>query len=91
MCLAIPGQIQSISGDELEKRTGKVVFGGITKTVHLACLPQAKVGDYVLVHAGIAISIVDEKEAEEVFKYLAVMDEMGELLRPAPSTVPRST
>jgi hydrogenase expression/formation protein HypC len=78
MCLAIPGQIQSIEGAEME-RTGKVRFGGVVKSIMLACVPEAKVGDYVMVHAGFAISIVDEKEALETFKYLAAMDAVSEI------------
>jgi hydrogenase expression/formation protein HypC len=61
------------------ERTGKVKFGGVVKSVQLACLPDAKVGDYVLVHAGFAISIVDEQEAREVFKYLAAMEVVSEI------------
>jgi hydrogenase expression/formation protein HypC len=79
MCLAIPGQIQSIEGSEPMERTGKVSFGGVVKSVQLACLPDAKVGDFVMVHAGFAISIVDEQEAREVFKYLAAMDAVSDI------------
>ncbi len=77
MCLAIPGQIQSIEGSEME-RAGKVSFGGIVKHIRLACVPDAKVGDYVMVHAGFAISVVDEKEALETLQYLAAMDAVPE-------------
>lgn len=76
MCLAVPGKVLSIEGAESILRTGKVQFGGIVKEVHLAYLPEAKVGDYVIVHVGFAISIVDEKEATRVFEYLKEMDEM---------------
>ena len=82
MCLAIPGLLLSISGDELDeplKRTGLVKFGGITKEVNLAYVPDAKVGDYVIVHVGFAISIVNEAEANRVFEYLHEMDELQEL------------
>ena len=79
MCLAVPGQIQSISGDTPMERAAKVSFGGVIKTVQLACLPDAKVGEYVMVHAGFAISIVDEQEAREVFQYLAAMDAVDEV------------
>ena len=80
MCLAIPGQLLSISGDEASSdnalfRRGRVAFGAVIKEVSLACLPQARAGDYVLVHAGIAISIVDEQEARRVFELLAQLDE----------------
>lgn len=79
MCLAIPGQILSIEGDDPFSRTGKVSFGGIVKEVNLAYVPEAKVGDYVIVHVGFAISVVDEQEALEVFEYLRQMDELAEL------------
>ena len=67
MCLAVPGKIESVEGEDPLLRTGKVSFGGIVKTIHLGCVPEAKVGDYVLVHVGFALSTIDEKEAEEVF------------------------
>ncbi len=63
MCLAIPGQIQRIQDDEL--RTGTVSFAGVTKEVCLALVPEASVGDYVIVHVGFAISQVDEQAAQE--------------------------
>ena len=56
MCLAVPGKLLSIGGDEPLMQTGKVSFGGIVKEVNLACVPEAVVGDYVLVHVGFAIS-----------------------------------
>ena len=70
MCLAVPGKIESIDGVEPMFRTGRVCFGGIFKTVNLACVPEALPGDYVLVHAGLAISIVDEEEARETLDFL---------------------
>ena len=79
MCLAIPGKIKSIASDEPLSRMGKVEFGGIVKEVSLAYVPEAKVGDYVVVHVGFAISIVDEGEANTVFEYLRKMDELAEL------------
>jgi hydrogenase expression/formation protein HypC len=79
MCLAIPGKIESISGDEPLSRTGKVNFGGILKEVSLAYVPEAKVGDYVIVHVGFAISRLDEDEAHKVFDYLKEMENLGEL------------
>lgn len=79
MCLAIPGKVLSISGEDPLMRTGKVSFGGILKEVNLAYVPEAVVGDYVLVHVGCAIGKVDETEAERVFEYLEQMDELGEL------------
>jgi len=79
MCLAIPGKILSIPGDDPLLRTGRVSFGGIVKEVNLAYTPEAGVGDYVIVHVGFAISTVDEAEAHRVFDYLREMDELAEL------------
>ena len=80
MCLAIPGKLLSINV-ELDEvfRQGKVSFGGILKDVNLSMLPEAKVGDFVLVHVGVAISIVDEEEARQTFEYLRQMGEVEEL------------
>jgi len=82
MCLAVPGKILTTSGEDLV-RSGMVSFGGIQKQVSLAYVPEAKVGDYVIVHVGFAISVVDEKEAMQTFEYLKQMGELGEL-EPAP-------
>ncbi len=79
VCLAIPGQVLSIAGDEPLQRTGKVSFGGVTKEVNLAYVPEAQVGDYVIVHVGFALSKVDEQEARQVFDYLRQIDELTEL------------
>lgn len=83
MCLAIPGKIISIT-NELDKtfRYGKVSFGGITKEVNLCMVPEANIGDYVLVHVGVAISIIDETEAQITFEYLKQIGEMNELESP---------
>jgi hydrogenase expression/formation protein HypC len=72
MCLGIPGEIRSVRDGEL--RTGTVAFGGIVKEVCLAYVPEAEVGDYVVVHAGFAISVIDPAAAARVFSYL---DEIG--------------
>jgi hydrogenase expression/formation protein HypC len=79
MCLAVPGKILSMAGDDPLTRTGRVSFGGIVKEASLACVPEAKVGDYVLVHVGFAISKLDEEEARRVLAYLRNMDELAEL------------
>jgi hydrogenase expression/formation protein HypC len=84
MCLAIPGKITSISGEDELMRTGKIDFGGIQKEVSLAYVPEAKVGDYVIVHVGFAISRIDEEEAAKIFEYLRQMEELSELDSPAP-------
>jgi len=75
MCLAVPGKILSVAGEDL-LRMARVSFGGTVKEVNLAYVPEAQVGDYVLVHIGFAISKIDEEEAKKVFEYLK---EMGEL------------
>jgi len=74
MCLAVPGKILNIEGSELE-RSGKVSFGGAIQLVNLSLVPDAKVGDYVIVHVGIALNILDEEEAMETFKYLKELEE----------------
>ena len=79
MCLAIPGKIESISGDDPLTRMGRVNFGGILKEASLAYVPEAKAGDYVIVHVGFALSLLDEDEAQKVFDYLKQMEELGEL------------
>jgi hydrogenase expression/formation protein HypC len=79
MCLAVPGKIISIEGVDPVLRSGRVDFAGIVKQVNLAYVPEAKIGDYVLVHVGFAISTVDEKEAQEVFDYLQQIGELWEL------------
>ncbi len=81
MCLAIPGKIKSI---ELQYdgtvRMAKINFGGITKEASLEMLPDANIGDYVLVHVGVAISKVDEEEAKKTFSYLKEIGELGDLV-----------
>jgi hydrogenase expression/formation protein HypC len=79
MCLAVPGKILSVSGDEPLERMGRVNFGGIVKEVSLAYTPEANVGDYVIVHVGFAISRLDEAEAHRVFDYLREIDELKEI------------
>lgn len=75
MCLAVPGRLLDVTGDDLA-RTGRVSFGGIVRSVSLACMPEAEPGQYLLVHAGLAIGSIDADEAERVFRYL---EELGEL------------
>ncbi len=77
MCLGVPGKLIEIhEAADSDLPTGKVEFGGICKDVCLAYTPEAQVGDYVLVHVGFAISLIDQAEAEETIKYL---NEIGEL------------
>lgn len=81
MCLAIPGKIIEIS-NQLDEvfRIAKVDFDGIKKDANLSMLPEAKVGDYVMVHVGVAISIVDEEEANTTMQFLKQLGEYDEEL-----------
>ncbi|MGI8581501.1 MAG: HypC/HybG/HupF family hydrogenase formation chaperone [Chitinophagaceae bacterium] len=80
MCLAIPGRIKSIEPfKEGYMSMGKVEMGGIVKEINLQLVPEAKENDYVLVHVGVAISIVDEEEAKSSLKFLQQMNELDEL------------
>lgn len=79
MCLAIPGKLIEVFNQDPAFRSGKVDFGGIVKEVNLACVPEARINDYVIVHVGFAISILDEEEAKEVFLYLAQIDGLAEI------------
>lgn len=76
MCLAVPGRILSMSGDDPLMRVGRVDFGGIVKEINLAYVPEARTGDYVLVHVGFAITVIDDAEAART---LASLRELGEL------------
>lgn len=80
MCLAVPGKIVTIVKEEnLGLRRGNVDFGGIRKEVCLDYTPEARVGDYVLVHVGFALTVVDEQEAQRVFEALRQLDQLEEL------------
>jgi hydrogenase expression/formation protein HypC len=85
MCLAIPGRIVEITEDaEAALRRGKVDFAGVKKEISLAFLPDAAIGDYVLVHAGFALNTVDEDEARKIFEHLETMAELEEAAGDAP-------
>jgi hydrogenase expression/formation protein HypC len=77
MCLGVPGKVLEIEPNSLGMTMGKVSFGGIAKEVCLAYVPEAEVGDYIIVHAGFAISRLDEAEAMEVFELLNQMEELA--------------
>lgn len=83
MCLAVPGKLVSISGEAL-LRSGRADFGGIVKEVSLAYTPDAKLGDYVLVHVGFAITVIDEDEAQRVFAHLAEIGGLSQELAEEP-------
>ena len=72
MCLAVPGKILSIQGEDL-MRSGRINFSGVIKEVNLAYLPEAQIGDYAIVHAGVAIATVDPEEAEQTLQDLQQM------------------
>jgi hydrogenase expression/formation protein HypC len=81
MCLAIPGKvIEAFDRDGM--RLAKVQFGGITREACLEYVPDTKVGEYVLVHVGFAISKVDEEEAQRTYQLLEEMDQLTELMAP---------
>jgi hydrogenase expression/formation protein HypC len=79
MCLAIPGRVLSMAGDDPLMRLGRVDFGGMVKEINLAYVPEVALGDYVLVHVGFAISVIDEAEAMRVFETLKEIGDLDEL------------
>ena len=78
MCLAIPGQIISIEENKPDLKMAKVSFGGIQKLVCLDFVPDAKIGDYVIVHVGFALNKIDEEEAEETLNTIREIIELAE-------------
>jgi hydrogenase expression/formation protein HypC len=78
MCLAVPGELLGLKGDDPLSRIGRVSFSGVLRDVSMAYVPEAAVGDYVLVHAGFAISVVDPGEARQSFEYLAQIGALEE-------------
>lgn len=74
MCLAVPGQVREIVGDDALTRIGKIAFAGIVKQASLMLLPEVAVGDWVLVHAGVAITRLDEAEARRTMAYLEALE-----------------
>ncbi len=78
MCLAVPGKIVSIlPSEEPLFKSGKVSFDGVIREINLAAVPEAQVGDYVLVHVGMALNVVDEEEALKTLEYLKEIDELN--------------
>lgn len=80
MCLAIPGRIKKIISQNGSIKKAKIAFGKIIKEAYLDMTPSAKVGDYVLVHAGVAINLINEEEAKRTFKYLERYGGLDELI-----------
>ena len=83
MCLGIPGKVLE-TYRENDVLMGKVDFSGVGKRVCLDHVPEARLGDYVLVHVGFALSLLDETEANRVFAYLEEMNQLDELKVPPP-------
>ena len=80
MCLSIPGKLIAITSQLDETfRIGKVSFEGVIKEVNLTLVPDAKIDDYVMVHVGAAISVVDEIEAKKTFEILQQLGELQDL------------
>ncbi len=84
MCLSVPGKLIGLQGGDPLTRTGKVDFGGVMKEVNLAYVPDVKVGDYVIVHVGFALSIVEPEDAQRVFELLEEMEDLSELREGGP-------
>ncbi len=84
MCLAIPGKILSAEEND-GLRIGRIQFGGIVRSARLDFVPEAEIGDYVMVHVGFAISRVDEKEAERTYELLREMGALEAELPPEDS------
>lgn len=74
MCLAVPGELLTVEGGDALVRQGRVSFAGIVKQVCLVYVPQAVPGDYVLVHAGFAIAVLDATEAQKTLAYLSLFE-----------------
>lgn len=75
MCLGIPGRVLEVWGEDT-LLSGRVDFGGVTKEVCLSYVPEVRVGEYVIVHVGFAISKIDEDEAKRTLEILAAMGDV---------------
>jgi hydrogenase expression/formation protein HypC len=87
MCLGIPGKVVE-TYREHDVLMGRIDFGGVFKRACLEHVPEAQPGDYVLVHVGFALSLLDEEEAQRVFELLEELDQLGELEEPS-DEIPR--
>ena len=88
MCLGVPGKVTRIDDATFGMTMGTVDFGGISKEVCMAYVPEAAVGDFVLVHVGFALSRIDEEEARQVFQVLREMGELADIGLPRPAAPP---
>jgi len=84
MCLGVPGKVVEIQQNSVGMTMGKVDFAGVVKDICLAYVPEVKVGEYVIAHAGFAISQINEQEAMEVFETLKQIGDLSELEIPQP-------
>ena len=83
MCLAIPGKIVAIEeAQDVVFKQGTVSFEGVTREINLAAVPEAKVGEYVLVHVGMALNVIDEEEAKRTLEYFKELGELNSELGP---------
>jgi hydrogenase expression/formation protein HypC len=87
MCLGIPGKVIK-TFREHDVLMGKVDFSGVSKQVCLEHVPQVQIGQYVLVHVGFALSMIDEAEAQRVFDFLKSMNQLDELETPSTRDAP---
>jgi len=78
MCLAVPGKVLNLLGEDPAFRSGSVDFCGVRKTINMAFTPDVQPGDYVLVHVGFAISRIDAEEASRTFGYLRQIGALAE-------------
>lgn len=85
MCLAIPGRILEITGADDLSRAGRIDFGGVIREASLATVPEARVGDFVIVHAGVALNVLDEEEARLVIETLREMEAAAPADPPPPT------
>ena len=89
MCLGVPGKVTRIDEASIGMPMGTVDFGGVVKEVCMAYVPEAEVGDFVLVHVGFALSRIDEQEARQVFQVLREMGELTDIGIPRSAAVAR--
>ena len=86
MCLAVPGKIVSIaSSDDPLFKSGKVSFDGVIRDINLAAVPEAEIGNYVLVHVGMALNVIDEEEALKTLAYFKEIDELNNEIGEGPT------
>jgi len=75
MCLGVPGRVEQWIDRDPLMATARISFGGVSKVCHMACVPEANEGDYVLIHAGIGLSVIDQQEAMRLIDSLTRLDE----------------